>query len=39
VPSSVTASFDVGITASLATNVVGFNTYTITAGTGTVRFS
>jgi hypothetical protein len=39
VPSSVTATFSVGLTSSLSTAVSGFNIYTVTAGTGTATFS
>jgi len=39
VPNIYSATFSGGLTSSLSTAVTGYNTYTVTAGTGTVTFS
>jgi len=39
VPTKVTAAFSGGLTVSTSTSQPGYNTYTVTAGTGTVTFS
>jgi hypothetical protein len=39
IPNLYTATFSAGLTTSLSTSQVGYRTYTVTAGTGTVTFS
>jgi hypothetical protein len=39
VPNIYSATFSGGLTTSLSTAATGYNTYTVTAGTGTVTFS